>query len=373
MSIVVEDFLEKHVDAVARFNRRLSASAGAVLFPESSISSWLPKDSNRRLFREHFVAVDESAEVRGAYMLKHQDFWLADKSIAIGNFTLPISEGLVNRKYSQVAALLLRDALKRQPLLFSLGIGGFDVALAKLLDAARWRMFAVPFHFRVIHPAAFLRNIVHLRQTAMRRRVLDSLAATGLGWLGIRATQFFRGGRPASSNGGITLEMVDEFGSWADDVWDACKSQYRFSAIRDADNLRILYPRENEKFIRLKVSNGGRPIGWAVLLDTQCSGHLHFGTMRLGSIVDCLAGLGDADKVVAAARQCLESRGVDLIISNQSHSAWCDAFRQSGFLRGPSNFLFAASRDLSAVMQENTIGDNNIHFNRGDGDGPIHL
>jgi len=91
----------------------------------------------------------------------------------------------------------------------------------------------------------------------------------------------------------------------------------------------------------------------------------------VGTIVDCLAPPEDAVTVVRAATRTLESRGVDLIVSNQLHAAWSQALAATGFRRGPSNFLFAASPALAVLLED--AGDGELHINRGDGDGPIHL
>jgi hypothetical protein len=93
----------------------------------------------------------------------------------------------------------------------------------------------------------------------------------------------------------------------------------------------------------------------------------------LGSIVDCFASVSDAAKVIGAARDCLESRGADLIVSNQSHTAWRRGLRQAGFLPGPSNFIFASSPKLTTMLCERGVQEQDLHFNRGDGDGPINL
>ena len=77
--------------------------------------------------------------------------------------------------------------------------------------------------------------------------------------------------------------------------------------------------------------------------------HQHFGICD-GSIVDCLALPEDAFGVVRG-HQVLEVRGVELIVSNQSHAAWCEALECAGFLRGPSNFRFAASRELTKLLE----------------------
>ena len=75
----------------------------------------------------------------------------------------------------------------------------------------------------------------------------------------------------------------------------------------------------------------------------------------------------------AQAREYLESQGVDLIVSNQSHAAWRRGFRQAGFLRGPSNFIFASSRELTRLLRGKGVRNEDLHFNRGDGDGPNNL
>ncbi len=116
-----------------------------------------------------------------------------------------------------------------------------------------------------------------------------------------------------------------------------------------------------------------RGFDYAVMLDTQMSKHRQFGAMRVGSFVDGLASASDAGKVVSAATTHLERQGVDLIVSNQSHAAWCSAFSAAGFLRGPSNFLFGGSRKLAELLKSQGVESDQIYLNRGDGDGPINL
>jgi hypothetical protein len=64
--------------------------------------------------------------------------------------------------------------------------------------------------------------------------------------------------------------------------------------------------------------------------------------------------------------------GADLLVSNQTHDAWNAALRRCGFVRGPSNFVFAASPAMRKILgTEENFG--HMHINRGDGDGPINL
>jgi hypothetical protein len=162
------------------------------------------------------------------------------------------------------------------------------------------------------------------------------------------------------------FELAEGFAGWGDEVWERSRGEYGMMAVRDAATLEALYPREDPRFLRVRAAGG-----WAVALDTQMSGHKQFGEMRVGTIVDCLAPLESAGTVVRAATAMLEERGVDLIVSNQRHGAWSRGLIEAGFRNGPSNYLLA----LSPAFAETAVGvaDDAIHFNRGDGDGPIHL
>jgi hypothetical protein len=372
MPITISAYTEQMTEDVARFNARLRAGGIREQFPASHVPAWLPKIPGRRLFQEFFLAADAGSNVRGAYILKHQDFQIGGQVASIADFHLPISEGAIDRAYVQVGVQLLLDARQRQPLLYALGMGGYDEPLPRLLKASRWEMFSVPFFLRIVRPATFLRNIAHLRQTPLRRGLLDFLAGSGLGFAGIKAWHLLRS-RRSERRGQVAAEIVDHFAEWADDLWNACKTHYPMSAVRDAATLQILYPRGQSRFLRLKVTENRKVVGWAVLLNTQMSQHRQFGNMRLGSLVDCLAAPEDAEKVVRCARELLERQGVDLIVSNQAHAAWGRALTTGGFMRGPSNFILATSGELAQRLKAANVSNDRININRGDGDGPINL
>jgi hypothetical protein len=383
MAIAIQPYTEEWIPAVQAFNQRLAAGgiAPEFHFPDSNVPQWLPKVDGRRIYQEYFLATDGDA-VRGGYILKFQDFSFRGEMRRIGFYRLPLSEGIVNKTYATVGIHLLRHAIKSQPLLFALGMGGFHNPLPQMLKAMGWSLQAVPFHFKVNHPAKFLRNIAPLRQSPARRLAADLAAFTGAGWLGIHAAQAIRSlGAGASAGHGvakpivakpITAEPIPNFGDWADEIWQSCQSRYALLACRDRANLNILYPND-KNFIRLKVSRGSEVLGWAVLLDTQMRDNKYFGTMRLGSIADCLALPENASAVTQASTRFLQDQGVDLIVSNQTHAAWGAALRKSGFFPGPSNFIFASGKSLTELLspQESTFTE--LHINRGDGDGPVNL
>ena len=174
-------------------------------------------------------------------------------------------------------------------------------------------------------------------------------------------------------NNSLVLEVVDGFYHWADDLWEACQNLYSMIAVRDSSTLNILYPIGNDRFIRLKITENDKTIGWAVVLDTRMSNHKQFGNMRVGSIIDCLSLPENADEVLACVSKFLEKKGVDLIVSNQSHVSWCKALKNAGYFNGPSNFIFAASKKLAECLHPYDPAGKDIHLNRGDGDGPINL
>ncbi|MBV8783518.1 MAG: hypothetical protein JOZ67_04955 [Gammaproteobacteria bacterium] len=65
----------------------------------------------------------------------------------------------------------------------------------------------------------------------------------------------------------------------------------------------------------------------------------------------------------------LAAADVDLIVSNQSHRVWRRALRANLFLPGAVQFRPGTLGDSFAPGIE--LAD--LHVNRGDGDGPIHL
>jgi hypothetical protein len=376
MNIRIVPYTAEQEEAVRAFNARLAAAhldsdLYSTRFPESHVPAWLPKRPGCDLYQEYFVAVDEESMVRGGYILKHQPFVVKGQQMDLVGYQLPISEGIIDRRFAGVAAGLYMDARRRHGHLWALGGGRLHVPVVKFLLAAQWQATQVPFWFRVVHPHAFLRNIAFLRTSPARRILFDFFGYSGLGWLGIKALHGVHGKhRPSAA---VTCETVDEFGDWADDLWNDCENDYALVAVRDRQLLNILYPATDARFIRLKVTRKGKIIGWTVLLNTPMCGHRHFGEMRVGTLVGCLARPDDACDVVACAGDVLEAGGVDLIVSNQCSRIWRRAMKDCGFLEGPSNLPFLASPELAALLQPFEQNATAFHLTRGDGDGPIHL
>src|SRR5262249_29455243 len=99
----------------------------------------------------------------------------------VGCVILPSSEGSASRWHGAVALQLLHHALRRCPLLFSLGTGVARNPYPRFLRAMGWTLDRVPFYFRVVRPAAFFRSFQPLRRTRPGRALLDAAAASRTG------------------------------------------------------------------------------------------------------------------------------------------------------------------------------------------------
>jgi hypothetical protein len=349
MPLEILPYTADRIEAVRAFNQRLAArgmSAAHEQFPETPNPAWLPG-------LQLFLAA-EGDLVHGGYILRRQQFCVAGEIRSAAHYRLPLSEGLIDRAYSMLGLRMVRDALARESRLYALGMGAADKPLPQMLKRLGWQLSAVPFHFKIVRPGPFLRNIRTLRTSPLRRLALDVAARTGAGWAGMKAAGITRR-LPVQK-----VDLAPGFSGWADDIWQHARPSYPLLAVRDARTLDELYPPSDPRFLRVRT-----PGGWALLLDTKMHDHKQFGNMRVGTLVDCLAPPDAAAQVVNAAVSLLEQRGVDLVISNQSHPGWCQALRDAGFRTGPSNFLVALSPALAQAGP--------VHFNRGDGDGPIHL
>jgi hypothetical protein len=368
MSIVIQPYREEHQPVVNQFNSRLKA-AGAddeFVFFRYAEPRWLPKIGNSNLYQEYFVAIDNETAL-GGYALKHQNFYFGDGNIRpLGYYHHPLSEGIVNKSYAAVGSLLLKDAMNRSPLLYCLGMAGYDRPLPKMLVRLGWSHCLVPFYFSVVNPYRFLREMQTLRSSPGRRTLMDLAAITGTGWAAMKAFQSFKrlvGPRSAA----YKVQQVEEFSDWVAPLWEQSKGEYALTAVRDCKTLRSLYPASDKHFMRLRISRDGNDIGWAVVGERRQDAK--YGSMKVGSIVDCWASPDSALPVVRAAADALKRQGMDLIVSNQSHARWGQALEHSGFLQAPSNFIFAASKKLGALLEPFDETKSRIHFTRADGDG----
>lgn len=376
MSIQIVPYGAVHVAAVAAFNRRMAEGGSPWTFYADPQPDWIAPHPGQPVWREYHLAIDDDGEVRGAFALKPQTWLVRGQAHTVTDWQGPFSEGSVNAKFNTLGLRMIRDMLKKHPLLYSWGHGGNEQPMVLMLIKMGWVMHHTPFCLLVLNPARFLRLNALLRSSPMRRIALDLAAYSGVGFVMLKLLHMalrWRYWRPGQRSTAVATEVAT-FGPWADALWQRCKGRYQAIAVRDAASMNALVPAAGwPPGIRLKVDRGGQTIGWAVVMDTQMRGDARFGTLRVGSVVDCLADPDDTGEVVAVATRFLTRRGVDIVISNQAHPAWADGFAQNGFAVLPNKRMFAPSPALRALLEpfEETV--RGLHLTNMDGHGPMAL
>ena len=332
-------------------------------------------NTNNFILKNSFILIENKITVRAGYTLKCQWFKVKDKLLQIGYYYRPVSAGLYNKKYNICGVMLLNDAQKKYPNLFSLGMGGYSEPLPKLLKSLNWKLQKVPFFFKILNPNSFLKNIQYLKNTKLKSFFITLLLYSRLGWLSIKfifqvLSLFNFRSKEKNSLNFKEMKAIDPDPD-LDLVWENSKQFNSFVAVRNHEYLKILY--SDKRFIKLKFIDDNKIVGWSISLCTKLDNHKHFGYMRLGSIVDCLSLKGYEKSIISLTSKILKDKEADLIVSNQSHIFWKSAFKMNSFIRGPSNYIYALSKILSDKLMSDKKLKDYIHLTRGDGDGPIHL
>ena len=370
MAYFIKESNQDNADLIHDFNKDLE---------DHKISFRLPVPINRHsrtddfIYERSFILTENKTTVRAGYTLKCQWFKVNDTLLHIRYYYRPVSAGIFNKKYNVCGVLLVNDAQKRYPNIFSLGMGGASEALPKLLKGLNWNIQKVPFFFKVCHPLTFLKNIRYLKGTKLKSFIIMLVANSGLGWLCIKffflivSLFYIR----LKKEPYIVAEKIEVFDQDLNSVWENAKQYSSFIAVRNCEYLKTLY--SDKRFIKLKFFDDNEVVGWSICLCTKLYDHKQFGYMKLGSIVDCLALKGYEKSIINRTSQMLKKKGVDLIVSNQAQIFWKNALKMNSFINGPSNFIFASSKVLSDKLKGNIQLRGHIHLTRGDGDGPINL
>jgi hypothetical protein len=368
VAVAIHRFGPEHTEAVGDFNRRLQEAGSDWRFPDSHEPSWLARNNGSATFQEFYVAADGDG-VRGAYALQRRPAAIDGEPLEIGTWYLPISEGAVDPRYALVAMLMMRDALRRAPVSFCLGMNGVDSAVAKLGARLGCEPWPVPFFARIQNGGRFAREARYLRRKRGLAPILDVATTTGVASLAAGLVRLALRRSPRNESD-LRVELVEEFGPWADMLWERCAPHYSFIELRDATTLNRVYPKGRARLTRLRLRRGSQTFGWAVLQATRMRNHPNFGELHVGRITDVLAAPEDAELVTDAATAALSALEVDLMLANQGHPVWCTALRRQAFLPIPSNFAFAPSPELAERIRAVDPGYQRLHLNRGDGDGP---
>ncbi len=361
---------EVHVAAVRAFNDRMRAGGAPTDFllpdqPNGEPAALEPAP----VAWTKYVVVDDEGEVRGGFLLMTQPGWLSGEVRPVANYQAPLSEGIHDTRFGIVGLQMLRHVQRAWPLTFAVGMGGADRPLPRLLTAAAWDVQPVPWLFRMVRPRRVLRELRLLRERTPLRVAAKVAAGSGAASLAAAVVQArVWPGRLRARR--TVLDRVRRWDAWADDLWARTRDDVAFAVVRDRRTLECLYPTEDARYLMYVLREGGAVVAWAVCLSTQMAGHAHFGDLRVATVLD-VGGLPAAlPALVSKVSDALEDDGADLLMTNQSRADVAAAFRDAGFLAGPSNYLFAASPALSRSVEARR---DRVHVTRGDGDGRIHL
>ena len=354
------------IPACRAFNERISGKA-PFLLPETA--QLADPGSPAGIQRSHHVAVDENGEVRGGVLLAEQRGWLAEHTVPLVNIQSPLTEGAFDRRFLNVSLQMLRFVSQRSPYLYVVGMGGAQSVLARFLAAAGWQVTLAPFLFSVVRASKVLREIRPL-QHGPQRAVACLAATTGLGALGSGLWQF---AHRTTGLKGYSLEPISYWPGEVDNIWERCRDDLAFSAVRDLSALNDLYPDSHRRLHRFLLFSNGCAVGWSTGIVTAMKNDRYFGNLSVGTILDGLAPPEHLRALLVLSQAELRRLGADLIITNQTHIKWRKELLRLGFLVAPSNYALAVSKSLAAPLQKISGSGSRIHVNRGDGAGRLHL
>jgi hypothetical protein len=368
---------ESDIDAVVRLNSRLKAGGRQ---DEMPLDPALPGEQLYRpegfpLFRRMLIAED-GQEVRAAMMLCHHNIYINGEKLDFCWTKMPLSEGIVDVKYSLAIIQLMKKALDYQPFLMGLGAGNPDSEGYRFFVKLKWRYQSIPFYFYPIKVGKVLRGLRYFKNNPMLHygALLGAYSGAGAG-----LSQLLDVRRRVSTKkfGGLsTFEVspVESFDDWADHIFESSIDDYPVAIRSDATSLNIVYPPNDHRYIRLRVRRKGtkQDAGWIVLASKQMRNNHYFGDLNVGTLVD---GFGRSECItllVAAGIDHLIGTGVDIIVANYSHGAWIEACRSAGMFSGPSNFQIFVSPKGGPLLNESFPLDR-IHLARGHSDGMDNL
>src|SRR6476661_1439020 len=116
-----EVYEPRHISMALAFNARMRAGG---VDPRFLLQDSPPLfDPDSPLSTQAWVAAD-AGEIRGGYLLQWRAFSIHGEIRRVCAYQTPISEGIIDRKFAGVGALMIRHALSVNPLIYAVGMGG---------------------------------------------------------------------------------------------------------------------------------------------------------------------------------------------------------------------------------------------------------
>ena len=357
------------LEALIRFNQRLRAGGRE---EQMTLRASLPGEAKYRpadfpVYRRMMIA-KQGEEIRAAMLLHYHNVFIKGEMRNFCWTSMPISEGIIDRRYSMSIIQLIKKASACQPFLMTVGVGAPETVSFRFLVKLGWRWRSVPFLF---YPVRVSRTLLGLRYFKERPKLrcgalLGAYSGAGAGLGGLLSLRR----RLASAVSTCQSSEEREFDDWADRIFADSLSEYAVAIRSDAPTLNTAYPPDNPAFARLRVRRKGtrQDVGWIVVASKQMKDNRYFGDLKVGTLADGFGRAADAMALVAAGINYLAEAGADIIVGNFQHSAWAQACRRSGMVAGPSNYyLFVAPG--GPLLREDSCPPEEIHVARGHSDG----
>ncbi len=376
VKINIQPLTSDLLPAVERFNTRIKLfDIPGRITPEAN-----PETSPELIdpsIVERFVILDETDEIRGGYSLRRQELWHKGVRHSAAHIGMPVSEGVADKRFALMGMLLMRDALQRAPLSYTLGAGGIEGQVFKILRPLGWKAVDVPFFFRILNASRFTRLLPQIRRSKVRSAIGSLLGYSGVSALllhGLQCGAALRSGVSCPLNGAGDFLEIPDLQEVADELWRKYSHEYQFSLLRDSRHCAAAFPADRSELRRLVVRRNGEPVGWAVVMTRGLSRITKFlGELKVGLIVDCFGSIADSPAIVNAATAALKAEKVDVILTNQSHAGWVGAFRSKGYLTYQSQYPLMVSKAVSKQVGDLESVLPHSHWTRADGDGVHYI
>ncbi|MGH9755747.1 MAG: hypothetical protein ACREA2_23435 [Blastocatellia bacterium] len=359
--------------ALARFNQRLRAGGRE---EQITLRPSLPGEARYRpagfpVYRRMMIAED-GREIRAAMLLYHHNVFIKGERRDFCWADMPVSEGIIDRKYSLAIIQLMKTATTHQPFLMTMGVGTPEVEAFRFLVKLGWRWRLAPFFFYPVRVTKALLGLRHFKERPKMRyaALIGACSGVGAGLSGLLSL------RRHLASFLSTCQSSEEiaFDDWADRIFTDALPEYPVAIRSDAATLNIVYPPDNPGLTRLRArrkgakQDVGQDVGWIVVASKQMKDNHYFGDLKIGTLADGFGRAADAPALVAAGINYLAEAGADIIVANFLHSAWVRACCRAGMIAGPSNYNLFVSPG-GPLLREDHWPPEEIHVARGHGDG----
>jgi hypothetical protein len=362
------------LEAVIRFNRRLREGGRGE--EQMTLHPSLPGEARYRppgfpVYRRMMIAEDRR-EIRAAMLLYHHNVFIKGERRDFCWAEMPVSEGIINRKYSLAIIQLMKKATEYQPFLMGIGVGAPEVEAFRFMVKLGWGWRLTPFFFYPVRVSKALLGLRYFKERPKLRyaALLGAFSGAGAGLSGLLSLHR----RLASFLATCQSSEENAFDDWADRIFTYALPDYAAAIRSDAATLNIVYPPGNPGYTRLRVRRKGtrQDVGWILVASKQMKDNYYFGDLKVGTLADGFGRVADAPALVAAGINHLAEAGVDIIVANFLHAAWARACRRAGMIAGPSNYSLFVSPG-GPLLREDSCPSEEIHVARGHGSGLVAL